>query len=609
MKRPIIWIFFFGILFSCGGGGGGGSNSSPTPTLVSACFYGSSGGDINPNPGEKIRLSFNLPVTINTNSILNSAAFSFSPSGTLGEGILSARNINAFTIEIDLTSGVQFTPGETKIDISQDQNVFLSLLGKPAGPNGGVTINTGTPEITQITFSNIPDVLNGKGSAGGRLLVPSTNFVINITSADRDSGTINPSSLEMGITGTLYTASGQKPEGTNIVPYLTVAFNGNNYISITPKQGTRLPEGNIYIWASIRDNEGKLSPREALGIVGCDIEDSLRPFETSTNPSQLWYIDLQRDRQTISISGSSTITINVENTPNNIPDFYEDLLCLGLRSNNPKFSDIGNGTHPNDFLVEKVKENIISRLQEFFLNVNISFTYTSPGNFPSSLQVPYNSLSFSRIAVGGASEVGALGLGIMDERNSNQDDDCAWPGTYSSLNFSLGVFPTELTKFLINSSPTTLFRSTYDPLIPGRGVPAGEGDDDLSVFRFLAGLSSSTTNPTRASQIETAYTYLGKFIAAALAHEMGHSMGLVWEGVQPTGLYGNMPSVFPGSNEGHIDLSNAGIFPSDSQNIMSPGISFETALGNNTSFDALNYAWFLEQILYFGNLKGKVPGW
>ena len=79
-------------------------------------------------------------------------------------------------------------------------------------------------------------------------------------------------------------------------------------------------------------------------------------------------------------------------------------------------------------------------------------------------------------------------------------------------------------------------------------------------------------------------------------------MGLVRDGAPPTGLYGNIPSAFPGSDSGHIDLSHSGLLPLAAQNVMSPTISYQAALSLGTCFNPLNRAWLREQVLYFGSL-------
>ncbi len=591
---------------SSGGGGGGGTPPpSPAPRLVSASFYGENGGDTIPDPGERLRLSFDQPVLVVQGIPFEDKDITLSGGGSLGSGILLLEQVNPFTLDVILGKGAAFIPGATTVDLASGQGAITSRDGVTAGPYQGVVIQAGTPEVDTLTIGNIPSLLNGTGPAGGTLLVPLSGFPIDLSWKDRDGGQVDLSTLGLFATVPLYTPSGAVQAGANLLPFLDGTNQGADSLRLTPGQGVSFPEGSFILWATVKDKEGKVSPRAALEVRAAPATDDMRPFETKVNPTQVWYIDLDRDREGISSSGSSTIDITVTETPNGIPDFLEDLTILGLRSDSPLFTDLGDGTHPNDFLEKLVKDALLENLSGIFKDTRVTFTFTRPGPLPSKLEIPYNEFGFSRIAVGGASESGALGLAFMDRHNANQDDDGAWPGSSPSFHVSLGVFPTELIRFSVNLSPTSRFRIDFDPLMPGRGTPAGEGSKDLSVLRYLAGLASSTTDPDRADAIENACLDLGRFLAVVLSHEVGHSMGLVADGAPPTGLFGNMPSAFPGSDSGHIDLSLSGLLPLAAQNIMAPTISYQAALSLGTAFNPLNRAWLREQVLYFGNLQDE----
>jgi hypothetical protein len=85
-------------------------------------------------------------------------------------------------------------------------------------------------------------------------------------------------------------------------------------------------------------------------------------------------------------------------------------------------------------------------------------------------------------------------------------------------------------------------------------------------------------------------------IAVTVAHETGHSMGLVQDGPMPNGLYGNDPN-FPGSTKGHIECS-AQLFPSASQEVMAPAISFEATASPFTGFNQLELSYLRERVFY-----------
>ena len=81
-----------------------------------------------------------------------------------------------------------------------------------------------------------------------------------------------------------------------------------------------------------------------------------------------------------------------------------------------------------------------------------------------------------------------------------------------------------------------------------------------------------------------------------LAHEAGHSMGLVANGAMPNGLFGNDDTNFPGSTDGHI--RNTALFPGGSINVMSPVLTWSLAINSNTAFNSLNRAYLREQVSY-----------
>jgi hypothetical protein len=98
-------------------------------------------------------------------------------------------------------------------------------------------------------------------------------------------------------------------------------------------------------------------------------------------------------------------------------------------------------------------------------------------------------------------------------------------------------------------------------------------------------------------QIGGAITDLGRFTALVLAHECGHSLGLVRDGAPPNGLFGGDSVNFPGSTAGHVVMPSA-LFPGQSFNIMSPAISYPGAIDVRSGFNSLNLAYLREAVIY-----------
>ena len=81
-----------------------------------------------------------------------------------------------------------------------------------------------------------------------------------------------------------------------------------------------------------------------------------------------------------------------------------------------------------------------------------------------------------------------------------------------------------------------------------------------------------------------------------VAHECGHSLGMVINGAMPTGLYGNDTTNFPNSADGHI--RNTSLFPAGATNLMSPSLNFTLATDAASAFNTLNLAYLREQVFY-----------
>src|SRR5690606_15713828 len=152
--------------------------------------------------------------------------------------------------------------------------------------------------------------------------------------------------------------------------------------------------------------------------------------------------------------------------------------------------------------------------------------------------VPYSSFSHSRISIAGApTTAGVLGVAIFDPSNTTQNDN-------TLTNFSgtrLGVFLHTIADSGMGPPTSSLFRQTFGPLAPALGGTA-IGADGPDGNRLNGALTDG-----RAAIIDTAIADLARFTAVIVAHECGHSVGLVRNGAMPTGLYGNDSTNFPGS--------------------------------------------------------------
>ena len=571
---------------ACGGGGGGGGPApNSKPTLVTAAF---SGGGPTPAAGNTLQLTFSEAVTLVSGALLTDADVTLSSGGSLGTVTAAPTLLSSNTLSLTLGVGVTFTPNTTTIALSATNDVVVDATNQLGDGGSPVTIGTSdgsAPAISNLTIAGIDDELNGTGPAGGTLQVPANGFLIDLTYSDNSA--ISTAQTQITANVNVSTASGSQLPGTNLTPFLTAVTANNTTGSYRVPSTVTFPDGLVTLSAIVVDASGLGSAQATFAATVRAFSDPLRPFETSVNTGQVWYLDFTRDLESYAtapiISSGQTVgfQVNVTNGANGRADFEDILLVLGLLSTSPVVDC-------NATVLSQFKAALLAQLAILYSNTNISFTLTQPsGSFGSSSSVAYNSLGYSQISIAGASSsAGVLGVAIFNPNNTTQDDD-------TQTNFvgtRLGIFLHTMVNAGFLPPSSSLFRLTFDSLAPALGgTPIGNvaGDDTR--------LTGATTG-ARTNEIRAAIDDFARFTAVVLAHECGHSMGLVQNGAMPTGLYGNDSTNFPGSSDGHI--RNTSLFPAGSTNVMSPSLSYSSTLNTATGFNTLNLAYLREQVLY-----------
>jgi hypothetical protein len=181
--------------------------------------------------------------------------------------------------------------------------------------------------------------------------------------------------------------------------------------------------------------------------------------------------------------------------------------------------------------------------------VNVAFTDVDPGS------------PRARICVGGDSNIGGplLGATFLDVHNFLEDsDDCGG---------SSGIFPQAIDNLW---SADLDYQAAIHPVDPDEGgVPVGEDPDDAVVLDpgFDPG-TATAAQLARLAVIQDAVDAFSQVLATVIAHETGHSFGLVAHGAAPAGLYG-------GSAGGTTDhnVTTAGGTPAENL-LMNRGGSF-----------------------------------
>ncbi|MCA8970126.1 MAG: hypothetical protein KDC95_10095 [Planctomycetes bacterium] len=584
-------------VISCGGGGGGGTAAGQPPSLVSVVFAGSTPTDTTPDPGDTLTFFFTRTVKL-TGAILDDSKLELS-NGSLGTGLAAPAQIDDRTIRVVLGTGVNFVVATDTIKLAETQDVVTDPQNASIDTTKTVTIQLSDgakPTISWLAVCGIPDELNGRGAAGGVLQLPRTGFTLAAKFDDPGgaidtNGFLVSSSVDVRSGGTLFAA------GANLFDELDATNVTAAEFLLTVPSTVVFAEGDQSLQLIVKDTSGLLSDPVTQTFRIRTPTNEARPLESG----QTWFIDLSRDLDALS-SRDGTGNFVIIDAPvagaNTVPDFDEDLTILGLRTDNPLQNVVGS-QNSNEVVLGLIQAAILENLQRYYAGTTVQFTFSDPGPFPSPRPfVAYDKANHSRIAVGGATTAsGTLGTAIYDSNNAQQDNNTLDVGTYDgvALTARLGIFVHTMIEADMNRIGSGL-RADFDSLIRFRGIPVGE--EATADATRLANIVSKTAGDARQDVIQTAISNFGRFVAVLLAHECGHSVGLVQDGAMPGGLYGGMPAQFPGSTDGHIDLTSTSIFPSTATEIMSPAVSYERSVADETDFNPLIRSYLQERTYY-----------
>jgi len=582
-RFPLMCLCLF-TAAACSGGGGGSSNLPPT--IVSAAFVGAGA---TPVAGETLQLFFSEDVSLVGGALLDDADLTLSANATLGSIAAAPSQIGTRSISVTLGAGVSFLPGTTTIAFGLGNDAVVDLGGALGTSGTPITIGTSdgqAPVLSNVTIAAIDAALNGTGTAGGTLQVPPNGWTIDLTFSD--NGVVDGAALQITANVPVGTASGTQAAGTNLRPFLTELTADNTTSSHRVPLTTTFPNGPFTLTCVVVDVSGLASAPMTFAASVRPFDNALRPFETDVIPQQIWFLDFSRDIESFTTSSiTGGVSVGVSSGASGRSDFLDVLHVLGLQTGMP-IGNVTPGQDSNQVVVARFRQLLVDDLAALYSGANVSFTTTQPaGSFGTSSSVPYATFGYSQISVAGSSATaGVLGIAIFDPSNGTQNDD-------TRTDFQgerLGVFLHTIADSGMGPPSSSAFRLTFGPLAPSLGGTA-IGADGLDGQRL-----SNVLNDARKTVIDTAIADLARFTAVVVAHECGHSMGLVRNGAMPLGLYGNDAVNFPGSTNGHIRTQ--ALFPSGSTNVMSPALSYSSAIHPSSAFNRLNLAYLREQVFY-----------
>ncbi len=573
----------------CSSGGGGGGPAAAGPTIVAAAY---TSGNSSPQVGDTLLLTFSADIQLRSGASLGDADFTLSSSGSLG-AFSNVTVVSARGLQIELGTGVTFTIGTTTITLSADNDAIENTTGQLGTASTPVTIGTSdgaAPTLSNVTIAAVDGELNGTGTAGGTLQVPRSGWTIDLTFADNTG--VDASATVITTDVVVTTTGGSASAGTNLTSQLTLASSNATTASFTVPSTVVFPATAFTLSCTVIDTSGLASTPASFTAQARDFNDNLRPFETNSNPSQVWYLDFDRDIESYTDTESGgTVTVAVNAGASGTADFIEILRVLGLITASPVAQTPPFTGNITDAVIDAYKTALLSDLATLFAGANISFTLAQPAGTISGSSVPYSSFGYSLISICGSADStgnsGILGIAIFDPSNTTQDDNTL---TTFQGSTRLGIFLHTMVASGLNQPGASAFRTTYDTFAPTRGN-APIGSDTLDGNRIDGTLSDG-----RATLINAAIQDFARFTAVVLAHEAGHSMGLVENGAMPTGLYGNDSTSFPGSADGHI--RNTSLFPAGATNVMSPSLTYSSTVNSSSTFNSLNLAYLREQVFY-----------
>lgn len=392
------------------------------------------------------------------------------------------------------------------------------------------------------------------------LTLPPYGFTVDLGANDPGNYALDPGSFTIRIRG-----AGPAPGADTIFREATVRRDGLTW-RLAAKDA--LAPGDYVLRAEAEDLSGNRGVAAELAFRVAAPDAAALPFERT---QVVWVrFDLDRDA-----SGRA--------------DFEEDLLRLGLVA-------AGDPAGTNARMIAIVADGILARANEMF--------HRSPrggSTGPDSVAVLLTrreprGVEHTQIACGGldpegdarrtygAESTGVLGRAFFDYRNGSRGDRAI--GTRPGL----GVFPGELFLFeaaihiQVYPSFVTPFAKKFLALAPKMGgTPAGAHPLDRTVL--APGFDYARATPSQKARYNAVFGAADDWATAVgvlLAHEIGHTVGLVAEGRAPRGLFGDRSL--------HNSNSRAG-------EVMASAVSYSSLVSLDYGFRDLNTAYLRQRVM------------
>ncbi|HEX6810245.1 MAG TPA: Ig-like domain-containing protein [Planctomycetota bacterium] len=392
------------------------------------------------------------------------------------------------------------------------------------------------------------------------LIVPSSGFTIDVAATDNVSQWADMGTTEVTLHGT-----GSGPGASTLLAAAKLGY-GSFQVVLPPE--APLTEGAWNMVVTVRDLSGNLGSSSPLALTVAAPSARVTPFERT----QVVWVRTDLDRIGTGMS-----------------DFDGDLLLLG-------FNTAGDPIGTNAWMRNLVLNGILAKGNHLYGrgtrgeplgpgSVGLRFTKRMPIGLPHT-QIALGGFDpeGSRTRTYGDESTGILGRAYYDYGNDNPSE------RNTSTSPGLGVFCREMwlyqTRIHLQVWPSyqTSFAQKFQPICPDMGgTPAGSHAHDAVVLSTDFDYAAATTaQRARWQVVMDAADDWASVMGVVLAHEVGHSVGLVAPGPAPTGLYGDssLHDTFAGASD-----------------VMAPAVGYEAMITLDYRFRDLDLAYLLHRVL------------
>lgn len=393
-----------------------------------------------------------------------------------------------------------------------------------------------------LTINQIPSYINGSvpiplddGSTYEFAhQVPNNRFDVDIDVLDTEDNSLNVASIKL---------EAVHSSGTIDLTHLVnpTQLEGG-MIHAEVREADALPLGEITLRVTAEDANGTTHQRE-LVVETVELTPDLDPF---ARPSDWLFRDDQDFFTTTRVpAAGNRYQFASEATPNGEADFLEEMRLMGA---------LGSDESLNELFLTRIRQAIRKEVYRYFGiapdgaafdGIDMKIFWVGEPGAPDP-QTFDEAGTFHMMRLGGVFE-GFLGFSTYSAHNQERADD--------SLP-TLGVASAGVLGALTNTPTIT---DAFLPVHLENGQPLGQNPHDALVLApdFDPDAEHPEDVLQRYRALESVAQNIAYGLAPVIAHEMGHAMGLMPDGLPPVGFFGNSPEVaFVGNrtNVHHADL-------------------------------------------------------